>query len=108
MIDETHPFLEVFNPKGDSPFLPELSYFRKTPMKIEGAITYDGSDGGAGATGYWFVHGLGDIVTACASQGFHIERLEEHPHSNREVEYDIYEKQSAQLPLSYTLVARAV
>jgi SAM-dependent methyltransferase len=107
VIYETHPILEMFNPDGGNPFLPETSYFDKSPARIEEAITYDGSDGGAGETGYWFVHTLGDIVTACVRNGFQLQRLEEHPHLNREEDYAIYENQSAQLPLCYTLVAQA-
>lgn len=107
VIYETHPILEVFNPHGSNPFEPETSYFEKSPIKVEEAITYDGSDGGEGETGYWFVHTLGDIVTACAKQGFDIQRLEEHPHLNREEDYAIYDNQTAQLPLCYTLVAQA-
>ena len=108
VIYETHPILEIFNPDSANPYLPEMSYFEKTPVKIEEAITYDGTSGGVGETGYWFVHTLGEIVTACASNGFQIQRLEEHPHLNREEEYAIYENQPAQLPLCYTLVAQAL
>jgi SAM-dependent methyltransferase len=107
VIYETHPVLEIFNPDSANPFLPERSYFDKAPVKIEEAITYDGPSGGVGETGYWFVHTLGEIVTACVNNGFQIQRLEEHPHLNREEDYAIYENQSAQLPLCYTLVVRA-
>lgn len=108
VIYETHPVLEVFNPDSAHPFLPEISYFDKTPVRIEEAITYDGSDGGTGETGYWFVHTLGEIVTTCVQSGLRLQRLQEHPHLNREVEYAIYENQTAQMPLCYTLVAEAV
>lgn len=108
VVYETHPILEVFNPDSANPYLPEMSYFEKIPVKIEEAITYDGTSGGVGETGYWFVHTLGEIVTACTNNGFQIQRLEEHPHLNREEDYAIYENQSAQLPLCYTLVAHAL
>ena len=107
VIYETHPVLEMFDPHGAMPLVPELSYFDKTPVKIEDLITYDGSNGGEGETGYWFVHAMGEIVTACVQNGMQLHRLEEHAHHNREVDYDIYEYQSAQMPLSYTLVAQA-
>ena len=107
VIYESHPMLEMFNPDSACPFVPENCYFDKTPVRIEDAITYDGSDGGAGETGYWFVHTLGEIVTACVQSGLLLQRLEEHPHLNREVDYAIYENQSAQMPLCYTLVAVA-
>jgi len=107
VIYETHPILEVFDPHGPTPLVPVLSYFDKIPVRVDDLITYDGSDGGVGETGYWFVHTLGEIVTACAHSGMQLQRLEEHPHHNREVDYDIYEHQAAQMPLSYTLVAQA-
>lgn len=87
--------------------MPEFSYFEKTPVRQEEAITYDGSDGGLGEASYWFIHTLGDIVTACVQGGFKLQRLEEHPHLNREVDYEIYQNQAAQIPLCYTLVAEA-
>lgn len=107
VINETHPILEMFNPDSATPLVPETSYFEKTPVRIDEAITYDGTDAGSGETGYWFLHTLGDIVTACVQSGFQLQRLEEHPHLNREEDYAIYENQPAQLPLCYTLVAKA-
>jgi SAM-dependent methyltransferase len=108
VIYETHPMLEMFDPDSPNPFVPEISYFDKSPVRVDEAITYDGSDGGAGETGYWFVHTLGEIVTACVQSDFRLLRLTEHPHLNREEEYAIYERQDAQLPLCYTLIAEAV
>ncbi len=106
VIYETHPFLEMFEPGGDSPHTPTLSYFSSDPHIGTDAITYDGSDGGKTGASYWFSHQLGQIVTACISAGFTLDRLTEHPHSNREVDYDQYENRAAQIPMSYTLVAR--
>lgn len=107
VIYETHPVLEIFDPNGSDPFVPAYSYFSKAPVPVENAITYDGSNGGLGQTGYWFVHTLGEIVTACVQSGFRLTRLEEHEHLNREVEYSIYAHRAAQMPLSYTMVAEA-
>ena len=106
VIYETHPILEMFDPQGAEPFTPETSYFCKEPQIDTAAITYDGSDGGDGSASYWFIHTLGEIVSACAGAGLVIERLTEHPHCNREVEYEKYQQRTAQLPLCYTLVAR--
>jgi hypothetical protein len=53
-------------------------------------------------------HTFGEIVTACVNNEFQIQRLEEHPHLNREEDYAIYENQAAHLPLGYTLVVQAV
>lgn len=47
------------------------------------------------------------VVTACVSNEFRLQRLEEHPHLNREVDIAVYEYQSAQWSLCHTLVAQA-
>ena len=106
VIYETHPFLEMFDPNAAQAFAPATSYFTKEPFISEAAITYDGTDGGRTAASYWFVHTMGDILTACARAGLILERLTEHPHSNREVEYDKYERHEPQLPLCFTLIIR--
>lgn len=106
VIYETHPFMEMFEPASETPFLPMNSYFKDTPHVVTQSITYDGVDHGPAATGYWFAHSLGDTVTACVEAGLRLERLTEHPHSNREPDYDIYCNQEAQIPMCYTLIAR--
>lgn len=106
VIYETHPFLEMVEPSAEDPFALTHSYFRREPFVEDEVITYDGSEGGTGATSYWFLHGMGDIVTGCVRAGLTVERLEEYPHSNREVAYDIYEGRAAQMPMCFTLVAR--
>lgn len=105
VVYETHPVLEMFDPHGSDPFTPVSSYFESSPMPVDDLITYDGSEHGSTQTGYWFVHTLGEIVTACVESGMRLERLEEHAHHNREVDYDLYEHRAAQMPLSYTLIA---
>ncbi|MEM8595393.1 MAG: methyltransferase domain-containing protein [Pseudomonadota bacterium] len=107
VIYETHPILEMVDPEGEDPHALAFSYFDKDPIEVPEMIVYDGAPTVAsGAMGYWFVHTMGEIVTACIAAGFVLERLEEHRHSNREPDYDKYEGQEAQLPLCYTLVAR--
>jgi SAM-dependent methyltransferase len=106
VIYETHPVLEMFDPEAPDPFTPARSYFEKQPQSWEETITYDGSDGVACPAFYWFSYTMGEIVTACVRAGLEIERLTEHPHSNREVEYDIYEGREAQVPMCFTLVVR--
>jgi len=106
VIYETHPFLEMFDPNAAQAFTPTTSYFTKEPFVSEAVITYDGTNGGITPASYWFVRTMGDILTACAGAGLMLERLTEHPHSNREVEYDQYERREPQLPLCFTLVAR--
>lgn len=106
VIYETHPFLEVFDPDNPNPFEPAFSYFDKRPQAITEAITYDGQNHGVGETGYWFIHTLGDILTACATSGLSIIELKEYAHTIREPEYDLYQDQPAQVPMSYSLVAQ--
>lgn len=108
VIYETHPFLEVFDPASATPFEPAFSYFERRPQEVTEAITYDGKDHGKGETGYWFVHALGEIITACAKSGLGIEELKEFAHTIREPEYDLYEGRAAQIPMSYILVAQKV
>jgi SAM-dependent methyltransferase len=105
VIYETHPFLEVFNPHGVNPHEPGFSYFAREPQVVTQAITYDGKDHGSVEPSYWFIHPLGEIVTACIQAGLKLVELKEYPHSNREPEYDIYADRSAQVPMSYSLVA---
>lgn len=106
VIYETHPFLEMFDPASEKPYEPAFSYFERRPYEVAEAITYDGQDHGDGETGYWFIHGLGEIVTSCSQAGIAIASLQEFGHTIREPEYDIYEGRAAQIPMSYCLVGR--
>jgi SAM-dependent methyltransferase len=105
IIYETHPFLEVFNPHSEKPHEPGFNYFSKEPQVLTQAITYDGENHGVVEPSYWFIHPLGEIVTACLNAGLKLKELTEYPHSIREPEYDIYAGQAAQVPMSYSLVA---
>lgn len=102
---ETHPFLEVFDPRAQNPFLPASSYFQREPFVLQEAIVYEGQAEVAGPTSYWFVHTLGDVVSAAICADLQISHLQEYAHSNREELYDQYEHQPAQLPLCFTLTA---
>ncbi|MEO9649059.1 class I SAM-dependent methyltransferase [Roseibium sp.] len=106
VIYETHPFLEVFDPASATPFEPALNYFERRPQEVTEAISYDGKDHGEGEKGYWFIHPLGDIVTACAQAGLAVAELREYGHTIREPEYDLYEGRAAQIPMSYCLVSQ--
>ncbi|KGF68655.1 methylase [Hoeflea sp. BAL378] len=105
VIYETHPVLDMFEPHSDTPYLPLFSYFRTEPFVTEAEILYDGAAPAKAPPSYWHFHTLGEIVTGCVQAGLGISELVEYPHSNREADYDIYEHQSAQLPMCYTLVA---
>jgi SAM-dependent methyltransferase len=106
LIYETHPILDMYDPDAPNPHSPTRSYFQTEPQIYDDLITYNGSNAGKGTRSYWFAHTLGAIISAIADAGLRVERLTEHPHSNREVDYDQYQNQKAQLPLSYTLTAR--
>ena len=58
----------------------------------------------AGFTGHTAESFFGKLIEA----GIRLDRMEVHPHSNREVEYDIYADQAVQVPMCFTLVARRV
>ncbi len=110
VIYETHPFLEMFDPHGATPLMPVLSYFRRAPYREQATITYDGAaleqPAADAPASYWFPHPLGDIVTACVKAGLGLRSLREFSHTNREVDYDIYVDQPAQLPMCYLLSAQ--
>ncbi len=105
VIYETHPVLDMFEPYAADPHTLRYSYFRTEPFITEEEIVYDGSATGKAPPSYWHFHTMGDIVTGCVKAGLQIAELKEYPHSNREVAYDIYLRNEAQLPLCYTLVA---
>ncbi|MEM5471440.1 class I SAM-dependent methyltransferase [Hoeflea sp. AS60] len=105
LIYETHPVLDMFEPHGEDTHTPKYSYFRAEPFITEDEIVYDGSAAGKAPPSWWHFHTMGDIVTGCVKSGLQIAELSEFPHSNREVDYDIYLGNEAQLPLCYTLVA---
>lgn len=104
VIYETHPVLDMFEPHGEDTHTPKYSYFREGPFITEEEIVYDGSATGKAPPSWWHFHTMGDIVTGCVRAGLRIVELKEYPHSNREVAYDIYLGNEAQLPLCYTLV----
>lgn len=105
VIYETHPFLEVFDPRAENPLLPASSYFQRDPFVLQESIVYEGTGEAAGPTSYWFVHTLGSVVSGAIAAQLQISHLQEYPHCNREELYDQYEHQSAQLPLCFTLTA---
>lgn len=105
VIYETHPMLEMFDPEGQDPMRPAFSYFRTEAFVETAAITYDGSTPEDVPESHWFIHPLSSIVQACIDAGLSLTGLQEFPHSIREVDYDIYENQSAQVPMSFLLRA---
>jgi SAM-dependent methyltransferase len=101
---EEHPIMNMFEP--DDPTRAVHSYFKAEPFaEAEGMDYYGGADYAA-PVHYWFVHPLSAIVQACLDQGLALEHLAEYPHNVSEAAKDVFEDRAAQLPLSYTLVAR--
>ena len=105
VIYETHPMLEMFYPDSETPYQVDTSYFRLEAFIDTAAITYDGTDPGPVPENHWFVHTLSAIVQASLNAGLRLDRLNEFPHSIREVDYDIYEDQEAQIPMSFLMCA---
>jgi SAM-dependent methyltransferase len=106
-VYEQHPITQMLEPGDpDDPFRLVHSYFKPEPFVETHAIVYDGTSAGEGEPHYWFVYSLSDILTACLAQGLAVEHLREYPHNISSAEWDQYEGRDAQLPLSYTLVAR--
>jgi SAM-dependent methyltransferase len=104
VVYETHPFLEMFDPEAADPYRLDSSYFRSEPFVQDQPIVYEGKVDQQAASSYWFVHTLGAIFTGAIEAGLQISHFKEYPHSNREELYDRYEKQTAQLPICFTLV----
>lgn len=104
VIYETHPVLDMYEPHAKDPHRPAYSYFRTEPFITDEEIVYDGSETAKAPPSYWHFHTMGEIVTGCVEAGLQIRQLTEYPHSNREVDYEIFVDQEAQLPLCYTLV----
>ena len=105
VIYETHPFMEMFVPDEPEPFKPSVSYFAKEPYQSDEAIVYDGSQPEATTSSYWFNHKFSDVITSCIDAGLSIVNVTEYAHSNREVDYDIYKDQEAQIPMCFSLIA---
>lgn len=105
VIYETHPMLEMFDPAGDDPFALADSYFRTAPHIETQAITYDCTVVEGAPELHWFPHTLSTIVQSTLDAGLVLTQLAEFAHSNREVDYEIYESREPQVPMSFLLRA---
>ena len=106
LVYEQHPIMNMFEPGAADPHKPVHSYFKAEPFKDTGAIVYDGTPDVPGEPQYWFVHKLSDVMSAGLERGLTLEHFREYPHNISSAEFDIYNGQEAQLPVSYLLVAR--
>jgi ubiquinone/menaquinone biosynthesis C-methylase UbiE len=105
-IYEQHPVMTMFEVRDPDPYRMVNSYFRKEPFVETGAIVYDGTAGLEGSVQYWFPRTMADIITACLGQGLTVEHFREYAHNISSDEWDVYNDRPAQLPQSYTLIAR--
>ncbi|MGC1494586.1 MAG: class I SAM-dependent methyltransferase [Sulfitobacter sp.] len=103
VIYETHPVLEMYEPSANDPHRPEHNYFRRDAFVENVAITYDGTDQGKAPESHWFIHTLGAIVQGVLDAGLNLTHLQEFPHNIREIDYDQFEGQAAQAPMSFLL-----
>lgn len=108
VVYETHPYLEMFDPSSENPYLPAQPYFNDQPIVSNEAITYDGEKSEASTPSYWFSHTLSDILNACLAAKMRLLEFNEYSHSNREVDYDIYTSNPNKMPLCYSLIANKV
>jgi SAM-dependent methyltransferase len=108
LVFEQHPIMNMMEPWGhpNEPARLVHSYFKPEPFIEEGPIIYDGRSAPGDEKHYWFVHTLGDVLTACLDRGLAIEHFMEYAHNISSVDFDIYNDQPAQLPQCYTLIAR--
>jgi SAM-dependent methyltransferase len=106
-VHEQHPINNMLEPGDPDPHRLVNSYFRAEPFVETDAIVYeDESEAGEGETHYWFVHTLADVITACLERGLNLVHFAESAVNISSEAYDIYQNQPAQLPMSYSLVAR--
>lgn len=105
-IYEQHPIMNMFEPENDAPLQPVHSYFRTEPFEETSSIVYDGSNRGEVDAHYWFVHTMGDVVTACLGHNLCIAHFREYPHNISSKEFDVYDAGPASLPQCYTLIAK--
>ena len=107
VVHEQHPITNLFEVGDPDPFALRHSYFRPLPFEERQAVVYDGSATPEVAPYYWFVHPLGDTVTAALEAGLRLERLREYPDNISSVEYDVLAtRPGVELPLSYLMTAR--
>lgn len=99
---EQHPILGMFNPK--LPHIMDASYFQTEPFADEILPEYINKDMDSKELSYWFQHTLGAIFSALISNNFEIRHFQEYAKDVGDT-YKILEKEMAQLPMSFTLVA---
>lgn len=101
-IYEQHPILNMYNPAP--PHALDSSYFQKTPFRDEILPEYIDEAGTGRAVSYWFPHTLGDVLNAYLGNGLTLTHFQEYATEVSDT-YKALENVTAQLPLSFTLLA---
>ncbi len=104
-VHEEHPVLKMMDPSNGKAQQLAYSYFDNQPFEETELIVYDDSKPGHGPTHYWFAYTFSQVLNACVQSGLTIQAVEEFADNISSAEFDLYENQPAQLPLSYALVA---
>lgn len=95
----------MLDPESDDPWRIENSYFQKEPVVETSELVYEGKGKENGHPSFWHIHRLGDVLTGIAKADLTLRLFAEHPHSNREDTYDVYESNAVQVPMCFILVA---
>lgn len=74
-VHEQHPITNMFEPGNPDPFALAESYFKAEPFADNGIIVYEKDQAAEGGTSYWFVHTLGDLITACLDRDLALSTL---------------------------------
>ncbi len=103
---EHHPVVAKWDPFDDvDPPLWKHSYFKKDPWIDTDGLDYFDGESYESKPLYTFQHTFAEILMACIDNRLAIEHVAEFPH-DLSPSYGHLERLEAQLPLSYTLVAR--
>jgi SAM-dependent methyltransferase len=106
LIYETHPFVEMLDPEGESTELKlHESYFRQEPFADESGFDYWGNVKYHGVLNYWFPHKLSETFMAMINNGFRILSFAEYPHDISNV-YGKYRNDRIKIPLCMIVHAR--
>jgi hypothetical protein len=81
------------------------SYFAPKPhIELKG-LDYYGNKPYESSPAYWFHHRLSEILNACGSAGFTLQRIEEYPIDLSGGAFRRLQHPKTSLPLSYSLLA---
>jgi len=107
-IYETHPVTRMFlkdRDRRDRPVELVQSYFAKEPLRHETGLDYQGGTTYQAKPIYYFQHKLADVISACISAGFTLEKFDEYDRDPSQSRTSL-ETFPATPPLSYILTGR--